>query len=559
MRQTIGRICLALAVSLSPGPVSPGRAAAAGQHEHYEGAGSIPAEVLQRPVSLRTGIGSTHEKVTTSSKDAQALDAQAFYDQGLAYLHSYVWIEAARSFNQSLRLDPRLAMAYVGLSRAYSGLGSSILAVEAAQKAASLAQNSSPLEQLRIQLRTIQLDAMVNQSDAAKHTAYKKALDDALARYPDNVELWLLRGNAEEPSPGGTGQRGGESSISYYAKALALSPDNFAAHHYLTHSLENAGRIQEALQHGEAYARLAPAVPHAHHMYGHDLRRVGRIADAIAEFRKADELENAYYKAENILPEYDWHHEHNLDLLSTSYQYIGQMKTAEQLMRKSFELPSAQENLEFNKKEWPAFLLARGRAKEALAAANMLAASRSDPVSAIGHIMASHSYMSMNDLPSASNEAKSALTLLRTMGKAAAPLGVYMQVLQGEFFLRTGQMDNGRNLLKEVERKVRAGPGPDAWTQALFALEAIARVARESGDWQLAEYTANQMAEHDSAYAGSHYALALAAQHKGDGATAAREFALAVKYWRDADPDLPELIDSRRRSSEYRLPSGGYL
>ena len=224
------------------------------------------------------------------------------------------------------------------------------------------------------------------------------------------------------------------------------------------------------------------------------------------------------------------------------------MKTAEQLMRKSFELPSAQENLEFNKKEWPAFLLSRGRAKEALAAANMLAGSKSDPISAIGHIMASHSYMSMNDLPSASNEAKSALTLLRTMGKAAAPLGVYMQVLQGEFFLRTGQMDNGRNLLKEVERKVRAEPGPDAWTQALFTLESIARVARESGDWELAEYTANQMAEHDFAYAGSHYALALAAQHKGDGAASAKEFALAVKYWRDADPDLPELLDSRRRT-----------
>jgi tetratricopeptide (TPR) repeat protein len=543
MRQGIGKISLALAVASSLGIVSTASATAAGQHEHYEAAGSIPAEVLQRPVPLRQGIGSTHEKVTTSSKDAQA-----FYDQGLAYLHSYVWIEAARSFNQSLRLDPKLAMAYVGLSRAYSGMWSPTLAVDAAQKATSLAQNSGPLEQLRIQLRSMQLDAMANQSDIAKHAAYKKALDDGLARYPDNVELWLLRGNAEEPSPGGTGQRGSEPSISYYAKALALSPESFAAHHYLTHSLENVGRIQEALQHGEAYARFAPAVPHAHHMYGHDLRRVGRIAEAIAEFRKADELENAYYKAENILPEYDWHHEHNLDLLSTSYQYVGQMKTAEQLMRKSFELPSAQENLEFNKKEWPAFLLARGRAKEALAAANMLTASKSDPVSAIGHIMASRSYMSMNDLRSASNEAKSALTLLRSMGKAAAPLGVYMQVLQGEFFLRTGQMDNGRGLLKEVERKVRAEPGPDAWTQALFTLESIARVARESGDWELAEYTANQMVEHDSSYGGTHYARALAAQHKGDSALAAKEFALAAKYWRDADPDLPELIDSRRRT-----------
>jgi len=59
-------------------------------------------------VTIRTGIGELHEKVSTQSAEAQSL-----YDQGLAYLHSYVWIEAARSFHQALRLDPNLAMAYL--------------------------------------------------------------------------------------------------------------------------------------------------------------------------------------------------------------------------------------------------------------------------------------------------------------------------------------------------------------------------------------------------------------------------------------------------------------
>src|SRR5712692_10647014 len=75
------------------------------------------ASILQRAVPLRDGIGRANERVTTSSAEAQA-----FYDQGLAYLHSYVWVEAARSFNQALRHDGKLAMAYVGLSCAYSGL-----------------------------------------------------------------------------------------------------------------------------------------------------------------------------------------------------------------------------------------------------------------------------------------------------------------------------------------------------------------------------------------------------------------------------------------------------
>src|SRR5205823_4359578 len=37
-------------------------------------------------------------------------------------VHSYVWIEAVRSFHQALRLDPDLAMAYLGLTDAFIGL-----------------------------------------------------------------------------------------------------------------------------------------------------------------------------------------------------------------------------------------------------------------------------------------------------------------------------------------------------------------------------------------------------------------------------------------------------
>ena len=105
-------------------------------------------------------------------------------------------------------------------------------------------------------------------------------------RTSDDVELWLLRGNAEEPTAAGRGQRGGVGSVAFYERALRLQPDNGAAHHYLTHSFETIGQIPAALEHGEVYAGIAPAVPHSHHMWGHDLRRVGRIDDAIAAFRR---------------------------------------------------------------------------------------------------------------------------------------------------------------------------------------------------------------------------------------------------------------------------------
>ena len=62
------------------------------------------------------------------------------------------------------------------------------------------------------------------------------------------------------------------------------------------------------------------------------------------------------------------------------------------------------------------------------------------------------------------------------------------------------------------------------------------------------------MLEHDSAYAGSHLALALVASQRGDADLAKQEAAAARKYWRDADSDLKELseLDNRRFSDVRR-------
>src|SRR5213593_4522039 len=78
---------------------------------------SVPADLLQRPLPLRNGVGEAHDAVSTTVPQAQA-----FYDQGLAYLHSYVWLEAARSFHHALRLDPDLAAAQAMVALAYTEL-----------------------------------------------------------------------------------------------------------------------------------------------------------------------------------------------------------------------------------------------------------------------------------------------------------------------------------------------------------------------------------------------------------------------------------------------------
>src|SRR5262249_56425820 len=202
-------------------------------HAIHSTIGWMPREILERPVTLRDGIGKVHDAVSTFSKEAQA-----FCDQGLAYLHSYLWIEAARSFNQALRHDPKLAMGYLGLSYAYTGIEDADAARAMLTKAQSLAAGASERERRRIEIRSRQLEAISDPGNTQKHLEYRKAIDAALAVNPDDAELWLLRGNAEESRPFGRGQFGGAATIAFYEAALKRVPDHFAAHHYLTHTYE---------------------------------------------------------------------------------------------------------------------------------------------------------------------------------------------------------------------------------------------------------------------------------------------------------------------------------
>ena len=506
----------------------------------------VPAELLNRPLPLRANIGRAHDVASTSSKDAQA-----YYDQGLAYLHGYVWIEAARSFNQALRIDQHLAIAHAGLSIAYTELNQPAAAKQALERARALAGEASEHDRFHIAARVAQAEAEAAPGDPARLTAYRKALDQALVKAPQDVELLILRGVAESPDPSDRGQGGVAASIPYYEKALALG--GTAAHHYLTHALENTGRVAEAQPHAEAYARAAPGIPHALHMNGHVLRRLGRIDEAVGAFEAAERAEAEYLRTEKIPAEFDWHNEHNLDLLGSSYQYLGQMTKAERELKAAFDLPSSLVAQMYNKRAWPEFLIARGRTDDALAAARVLTAHSVTLVRAVGYIEAGRARLAAGTLQAAAEESNAALAELRAAPGGQALIAPALQQLQGEFLLRSGQRDRAHSTLEDLVKKIRALPGPDNWVQALFTMESIGKAARDVGDWPFAEWIGRQMVDHDQHYAGGHYMLGLAAEHRGDVSNARAEMIAAGRGWSKADSNLPELSRIRALAPNFGL------
>ena len=279
-----------LALSAVEGIVS---ASASAQHAQHS-IPSIPQELLERAVTIRTGVGAVQEDAGTKSAEAQR-----FYDQGLAYLHNFVWIEAARSFNQALRSDANLALAHVGLSYAYIELNQTAKSKQAIATAQTLAAAAGDHIKRHVEARSLQMAAEDAGGDPARLAAYRKALDGAIAAFPNDAEFLLLRGIAESPDPADRGQGSVAASMPYYERALKASK-HWAARHYLAHAHENGGRMTEAESNAAAYAAQNPGVPHAVHMHGHELRRLGRINDAIARFEAADKLQRDYLGREKI-------------------------------------------------------------------------------------------------------------------------------------------------------------------------------------------------------------------------------------------------------------------
>lgn len=551
LAQMMAVACLAAWVA---GPPQAGLKGHAGQTSQpgQRSSGSMPApsggaiaEIVARPVSLRSGIGNAREQVTT-----RMADAQRFYDQGLSYLHGFVWIEAARSFNQALRADPELAMAQLGLSYALGELGEPAVARAASRRATELSAGVTPRERFRIELRARQLQAADRPQDGAAVSVYRTQLNRIEQEFGSDVELLLLAGHAQDGSADAHGMTGGSASRRFYERALVQAPDYSAIHHYLAHAFENTGDPKAALQHAQRFAALAPSIPHAHHMYGHSLRQVDRMREAIVEFETADKQHVAYATAEKIPLALDWHYRHNLDLLGTAYQFTGQMTRAADVLRRSFDMPAAGHlghEQDVHKRAWPLFLLGRQRLDEAAAAAKTMQVHPSGLVQALGHIIAGRVSLTTGHLEQAAVEGNVALKLMRSLGRAGGTLVPDFELAQGEYLMRTGELAKGGAMVKAGVSKLKADRSPDAWIATVFQLEAAVHTARALGQPMLAAEIATLLREHAPSYAGTHYALGLLAEDRGDVATARTSLARAVEGWKDADATLRERSDARAR------------
>jgi tetratricopeptide (TPR) repeat protein len=509
--------------------------------------GGIPATVLQQTIPHRADVGTYPTPTST-----QVTDAQAFFEQGMAYLHGYSLVEAARSFHQALRADSTLVMAHVGLSRVYSQLRDTPAAWREANRARLLERHASDRQKAHIQVRFSHLKALDSLKNFKLLQTYRGDLEQATRQFPTDAELWLLLGNAREFRASGRGQGSTPAGNAIYEKVLVLAPNHPAAHHYLIHGYEGMMNYEKALVHGEAYARLSPNLPHARHMYAHDLMKIGQVDSAINELDKADSQEETLYKTDHYKPDYDWHHAHNLNLLALCYQYQGRINKARQALRRTYALttPGRDDWSFYTKRSYPELLISVGRISKAQPMATAMSQAAVPAERLTGHYLLGLIALRQHNMDQAIVEQKAAEAELPAIRKL--PYGVVDWVEAYPKFLATlillndpAQRGPALDKARAFQKAARRESGPDGWAEALFQLETIASVAQQQGLTEFADESVKLMVEHDPNYPGTHYLLAQTATRNGDTETAKRELALAKQGWHQANANFRQAMALR--------------
>ena len=465
-------------------------------------------EVMQRPTELTDEAGQLHQKVTTSSAEAQA-----YYDQGLAFLHSYVWVEAARSFHESLRRDPQLAMAHLGLAKAYTGATAYKDAFTHLKKAAEIADqgNVTEKETRWIALGQQQLDGIFSApAERDKRLQdYRQGIEELIALDPDDAHAWVLRGNAEERSLAGRGQGGRVGAVAYYDAALKRDPQHFGAHHYLVHSYEGLGHYDKAAEHGRHYAEAVLGVPHAQHMYAHVLPRLGKWEEALSQLDKADRLQREYFES-GVAPIEEWHHGHNIHVMGAVQMRMGNYEEVEKLFEESFhlEVRSLRDGRFID--PWLGYLLMRGRFEEALSAA-LEAEKRPLAVARlIGAGRAAEALIALDRI----DEAKQAHERMKRYFEefrrdTANPIYERLQnryrtrnveAVEAQLALLGDDPEKGEATILKLADGFAVSKTLDGWVSGLFRMEELAGVAVRAGRQELAEALIERMHKIDPDY-----------------------------------------------------------
>lgn len=277
---------------------------------------------------------------TISFETSCAAPANDLFQQGLGWLHSFEYEQAAQIFAKAAAADPGCAIAHWGVAASYyHPLWAPPSATELEKGSAVLAKaqaanKKSPRERGYIAA----METFYRDSGKLDHKtralAYSAALKQLHQGHPDDREaavfyaLSLVAAGTLDKDPEFSREKAAAAILN---RVLAEEPDHPGVAHYLIHSFDYPPLAKLALPAARRYAGIAPASPHAQHMPSHIFVRLGLWDEAIRSNLASEAAARAMAKAQG-LPDSSSERLHAMDYLAYAYLQTGQDAQAQRVL-----------------------------------------------------------------------------------------------------------------------------------------------------------------------------------------------------------------------------------
>jgi tetratricopeptide (TPR) repeat protein len=210
--------------------------------------------------------------------------AQLQFNRAVAWLHSFEYEEAEKTFNEVTVTDPGCGMGYWGIAMSNYHQIWAPPTMEELQKGSNAIEKAKAVgvHSQRERDYIAALEVFYKDADKLDHKtrtfAYSEAMKQLHLRYRGDHEAGVFYALTLIT----TGMMAQDKSYAREKQAArilnrvrALEPQHPGVTHYLIHSYDSPALAQLALPAARSYAKIAPASAHAQHMPSHIFTRLG--------------------------------------------------------------------------------------------------------------------------------------------------------------------------------------------------------------------------------------------------------------------------------------------
>jgi len=228
------------------------------------------------------GIGIARQKIEEakmhiSDVTTTSMEAYNYYLKGKEEFFKNYLYEAQQSLEKAVSIDPTFASAYLYLSNVYGSLENLKLSEETLKKAKTFSEKATDKERLLIE--SVYAAGIEQNPDKSLHI-FEKIVE----KYPKEKQAHLWLGIAYYS------RNSYDEAVEELNKALELDPDYGESLNMIAYAYTGKGDFENAIEYFKKYASIDPGDANPFDSIAELYFRMGRLDESIAKYKKALEI-----------------------------------------------------------------------------------------------------------------------------------------------------------------------------------------------------------------------------------------------------------------------------